>query len=280
MTPHSNLAGTRSTTPPSFLGLKFGTRVERVPAGLALLAALLIFSCATPKPRTGVTEKPFRVLVFSKTLGYRHASITNGIAAIRELGSEHGFAVEATEDANAFTAANLARFRVVVLLSVTGDVFNSDQETALQNFVEGGGGLGAVHGAMFGGSACESRWAWYGGVFGCAFTNHSAVVPAVVRIEDANHPSTAGLPAEWRRTDEWYNYTGTPRGLAHVLCTVDESTYRGGTVGGDHPISWWRPVGRGRLWFTAMGHTESSFSEPLFRRHLLGGIRSAAGRTR
>jgi type 1 glutamine amidotransferase len=219
------------------------------------------------------------VLVFSKTVGYRHASITNGIAAIRELGSQHGFAVEATEDSSAFTATNLARFQTVVFLSVIGDVLNSEQEAAVENYLQGGGGLVAIHAAIFGSLAFEGNWAWYGNVIGCAFTNHSAIVPATVKIQDATHPSTAGLPVEWRRTDEWYNYTGTPRGTANVLATVDESTYRGGTLGSDHPISWWRPVGKGRMWFTAMGHTENSFSEPHFRQHLLGAIQAVARRT-
>jgi type 1 glutamine amidotransferase len=244
---------------------------------LCLLTAALVLFSRLPGDCADAAN-PFSVLVFSKTLGYRHASITNGIAAIRELGQEHGFAVEATEDSGAFASTNLARFQVVVFLSVTGDVLNSAQESAFQNYVTGGGGFVAIHGAMFGASACEEKWAWYGGVFGCAFTNHSAVVPALVKIEEANHPSTLGLPAEWRRTDEWYNYVGTPRGSATVLATLDESTYAGGTMGKDHPISWWRPVGKGRLWFTAMGHTESSFSEPLFRQHLLGGIQGVAGR--
>jgi hypothetical protein len=84
------------------------------------------------------------------------------------------------------------------------------------------------------------------------------------------------LPTRWQRTDEWYNFNGTPRGSAHVLATVDESTYSGGSMGSDHPIAWCRSVGKGRMWYTAMGHTESSFSEPLFLQHLLGGIRYVA----
>jgi len=277
MNQHSHLARARFTASPAFLGWKFGTRLERVPTVIGWLTAVLVLFSAVGSAQA---DDSFRVLVFSKTLGYRHASITNGITAIRELGNQHGFAVETTEDSSAFTATNLARFQAVVLLSVTGNVFDSDQETAFQGFVERGGGLVAIHGAMFGGSACEGKWTWYGNVFGCTFTNHSAIVPAVVKIEDAKHPSTAGLPAEWKRTDEWYNFIGTPRGTAHVLATVDESTYHGGTVGSDHPISWWRPVGKGRMWFTAMGHTESSFSEPLFRQHLLGGIQAVAGTQR
>jgi len=243
------------------------------------LAASLLFGCSLPRDHANTT-KPFNVLVFSKTLGYRHASITNGVAAIRKLGSQHNFTVEATEDSNAFTSTNLARFQVVLFLSVTGDVLNSEQEAAFKNFVTGGGGFVAIHGAMFGPSACEDKWDWYGSMFGCAFKNHSAIVPALVKVEEGAHPSTINLPTEWRRTDEWYNYTGTPRGSTFVLATVDESSYKGGTMGSDHPISWWRPVGQGRMWFTAMGHTEASFSEPHFRQHLLGGIQSVAAKSK
>lgn len=245
--------------------------------GFCLIALLLLPGCCTRLANSARCADEKRVLVFSKTLGYRHASITNGIAAIRELGSEHGFAVEATENSTAFTATNLARFNVVVLLSATGDIMNPEQEIAFQSFLLNGGGFVAIHGAVFGPNACEDKWVWYGEVFHCAFSNHSAIVPAQVKIEDAMQPSTSGLPARWLRTDEWYNFTGTPRGQARVLATVDESTYKGGAMGEDHPISWCRRVGQGRMWYTAMGHTESSFGEPRFLQHLLGGIQTAAG---
>jgi type 1 glutamine amidotransferase len=250
-----------------------------LPAGLVLLLAMLICAGAATPGAAAESTNAFSVLVFSKTLGYRHASITNGIAAIRELGSQNGFTVDATENSIVFTATNLARYATVVFLSVTGDVLNPDQESAFQSYVEGGGGLVAIHGAVFGPLACEDKWAWYGEMFCCAFTNHSQVAPAMVHLEDAAHASNAGLPAQWQRTDEWYNFTGTPRGCARVLATVDETTYTGGSMGKDHPMAWCRRVGQGRMWYTAMGHTESSFAEPLFQKHLLGGILVAAGRT-
>jgi type 1 glutamine amidotransferase len=218
-----------------------------------------------------------RVLVFSKTLGYRHDSIADGIAAIRDLGAAHQFAVEASEDSGAITATNLARFQLVVFLSVTGDVLNPEQEQAFHDYLVGGGGFAAVHGAVFGPQACEDKWEWYGGVFACAFFKHSQVLPATVLIEDAAHPANAGLPALWKHTDEWYNFTGTPRGKARVLATVDESTYAGGTMGADHPIAWCRQIGKGRMWYSAMGHTPQCFAEPLFLQHLLNGIQLAAG---
>ena len=220
----------------------------------------------------------FRVLVFSKTLGYRHASITNGIAAIRELGAMHGFSVETTEDSSALTHTNLDRFQAIIFLSVTGDVLNSEQESAFKDYVLNGGGFVGIHGAIFGPQACESDWRWYGEMFCCSFTNHSSVQPATVIVEDTAHASMTRLPARWIRTDEWYNYTGAPRNCAHVLATLDESTYRGGTVGRDHPIAWTRRMGKGRMWYTAMGHTESSFAEPFFLKHLLSGIWIATGK--
>jgi len=241
-----------------------------------LLTAALALGIAPPASRAAGTDASFRVLVFSKTLGYRHASIADGIRALRGLGGANGFAVDATEDSGAIAPGNLARYRVVVFLSVTGEVLNADQRAAFKSYVTNGGGFAAIHGAVFGPLACEDQWAWYGEVFCCAFKDHSGVVPATVDIEDPDHPSTAGLPARWQRTDEWYNFDGTPRGRARVLATVDESTYHGGTMGKDHPIAWCRDVGKGRMWYTAMGHTESTFAEPLFLRHLLGGISYAA----
>jgi type 1 glutamine amidotransferase len=215
--------------------------------------------------------------VFSKTLGFRHANIPLGIESIRQLGKDQGFAVDATEDSNAFTAENLARYRTVVFLSTTGDVLNGSQQHAFKDYVLDGGGFVGIHGALFGPLACESEWAWYGELCCASFKNHSAVVPATVRIEDRSNPSTADQPETWTRTDEWYNYEGKPRTCAHVLATLDESTYQGGTVGPDHPIAWCKRVGKGIMWYTAMGHTEESFREPLFLKHIEGAIALAAG---
>ena len=218
-----------------------------------------------------------RVLVFSKTLGYRHANIPLGVAAIRQLGFEHQFKVDASEDSSVFTPANLARYKAVILLSATGDILNTAQEESLKTYLLGGGGFVGIHGALFGPSACEEQWAWYGELCCVTFRNHSAIVSAAVDVEDSTHPSTAGLPKRWQRTDEWYNFSGNPRSQARVLATVDETTYQGGTVGPDHPIAWCRTIGKGLMWYTAMGHADESFKDPLFLQHILGGIQFAAG---
>jgi hypothetical protein len=122
----------------------------------------------------------------------------------------------------------------------------------------------------------EYSWPWYGGLVGGYLTNHPASQNATVIVEDTNHVSTAHLPAAWIRNDEWYNYQINPRTNVHVLCRLDEATYTGGTMG-DHPIAWYHDYEGGRAWYTGGGHTSASFHEPLFRLHLLGGIRYAAG---
>jgi len=248
--------------------------MDRLRAGVSLLIVFTVLSLLFGGTAQAENSPPrFAVLVFSKTTGFRHDSIPDGIAAIEALGAEHGFRVDATEDAGRFTATELARYRVVVFLCTTGDILDPDQKAAFEEFIRTGGGFVGVHSA----SDTEYRWAWYGRLVGAYFADHPSIQSATLHIEDPGHPSTKDLPASWRRTDEWYNFRTNPRGAVHVLATLDEASYAGGRMGEDHPIAWCQEIDGGRSWYTAMGHTAESYGEPLFRRHLLGGIESAAG---
>ena len=212
--------------------------------------------------------------MFTKTAEFRHASIPVAIQAVRDLGAAHGFAVDQTEDAGAFTDASLARYRAVMFLLTTGDVLDDGQQAAFRRFIEAGGGFVGVHSA----SDTEHDWPWYGGLVGAYFAIHPAIQTAVIDVADPRDASTAMLPPLWTRTDEWYNFASNPRGSVHVLATVDEHTYDpgDGAMGADHPIAWWHDYDGGRAWYTALGHTDESYAEPLFRAHLLGGIIYAA----
>jgi cytochrome c len=239
-----------------------------------LLVASLLFDA--PAHRSHAAENPdtrFAVLIYSKTSSFRHDSIPQGIAAIRALGAEHCFAVDATEDAERFNDAALARYNVVVFLNTTGDVLDPRQKTAFERYIRAGGGFVGIHSA----SDTEYQWPWYGRLIGAWFASHPAIQRATVRIEDPNHPSTKLLPQRWERIDEWYNFRRNPRGDVRVLAALDETTYSGGTMGSDHPIAWCQSIDSGRSWYTAMGHASETYAEPLFRLHLLGGIESAAG---
>jgi cytochrome c len=216
----------------------------------------------------------FELLVFSKTAGSRHDSIDEGVAAIEALAAEHDFGVTATEDAAIFNDVDLASFQAVVFLNTTGDVLDGAQQAAFERFVQAGGGYIGVHAA----ADTEYSWPWYGELVGAYFQSHPhGTANATVRVLDSVHPATAGLPTEWARTDEWYNFATNPRGSVHVLATLDETSYDGGTMGYDHPISWCQEYDGGRSWYTGLGHTAGSYGEALYREHLLGGIEWAAG---
>jgi len=223
----------------------------------------------------GDAGAPFSVLLYSRTVGYRHASIPTAIAAFTALQAAGDYSAVSTEDPTQFTADNLARFQVVVFLMTTGDVLDADQQAAFEDWIDAGGNYVGVHSA----SDTLHDWPFYGALVGAYFVSHPDVQPASVDIEATGDPVVAGLPSPWVRTDEWYNFDVNPRPNVTVLATVDESTYTGGTMGADHPIVWRHPTGGGgRAFYTALGHTDASYRDPLFQRLLVSGLRWAAGR--
>ena len=218
--------------------------------------------------RDGVSQ---RVLVFTRTEGFRHDAIPAAVGALREIAAVRGLDVRATEDPAAFHPDSLADVAAVVFLLTSGDVLDGPAERALQTYVEGGGGWLGVHSA----ADTEYDWAWYGELVGAYFDSHPEVQQTALDVAAADHPATRGLPGRWTRTDEWYNFRAAPSGVT-VLLRLDESSYRGGTMGPDHPAAWAHAVGQGRALYTALGHTAESYAEPLFRAHLDGALCWAA----
>ncbi len=255
-------------------------------AGL-LAAAVLTGGVAQAGPDHGSTKHPvkhpggghhakdFDALIFSKTAAFRHSSIPTGIARIAQLGEREGFDVDATENAGAFNDATLASYDVVIFLSTTGDVLNDTQQAAFERYIQQGGGYVGIHAA----SDTEYDWPWYGDLVGAYFNGHPAQQTATIQVEDRKNPSTKKLPKRWTRFDEWYNFRDYEDGSVKVLARLDETTYDAGptAMGDDHPIIWCHPFDGGRAWYTALGHTEASYDEPLFMSHLLGGLQQAAG---
>jgi cytochrome c len=260
-----------------------GARSGRALVALAAALALALAACGdgrrsppagpTPTGPAAPGQAPFRVLVFTRTAGYRHQSIPAGVAAIRALGLRAGFGVDDTADPARIADPGLASYRAVVFLSTTGELLDPGQQAGLQRYLRGGGGWVGVHAA----ADAEYRWPWYGGLVGAWFRRHPPVQQATVRPDPGVGALAGTLPPRWERTDEWYDFRTDPRGRVRVLATLDEASYAGGGMGADHPIAWCHPYGGGRAWYTAMGHTSESFQEPLFLAHLLAGVRYAAG---
>ncbi|NED86452.1 ThuA domain-containing protein [Streptomyces sp. SID11233] len=213
------------------------------------------------------------VLVFTRTTAYRHDSIPAGRAALRELGEEHGFTVETSEDPSVFTDASLAGRSAVVFLSTSGEVLTPQGQLALRRWTSDGGGFMGIHSA-----ACtEYEWPYYGELLGARFAGHPDFQPGTVLVEDRSHPSTRHLPQRWDWNDEWYDFRSNPRRPGvQVLATIDEAGYEGGGMGADHPLVWCRESGAGRSFYTSLGHASDAYTDPAFRGHLLGGLRWTA----
>jgi len=217
---------------------------------------------------------PPRVLLFSETRDFRHDSTEVALTALEELAASIDVQTDrANDSAGVFTTANLSNYDAVVWVMTSGDVLDSAEQSAFENFIRAGRGYAGIHAASF----TEYDWPWYGNLVGAYFDSHPAIQTATQLVEDQTHTSTAHLSATWTRTDEWYDYRSNPRAQVNVLLSLDESSYSGATMGDDHPSAWYHDYDGGRSWYTGGGHTVESYSEPDFRAHLLGGLRYAAG---
>ncbi len=242
--------------------------MKKVLTILLIGAILSLNSCSNKR------EGAPKVLVFSKTAAFKHASIPAGIAAIQKLGTENGFVVDTTQNAELINEDNLKQYSAVIFLSTTGNILDHYQEAAFERYIQAGGGFVGVHAA----ADTEYDWGWYNKLVGAQFLSHPFGTPeADFIIKDKNFIATEFFTDTiWHRTDELYNYKKINPDV-HVLMTLDESTYKGGLNGDFHPISWYHDFDGGRAFYTGAGHTDESYTEELFLKHLLGGIKYAIG---
>lgn len=233
---------------------------------LLLFSALIMMGSFVP-------PKKKKILVFSKTGGFRHKeSIAAGKKYLMELGGKYKFGVDTTENADVFTTENLKQYAAVVFLCTTGNVLNDQQQQAFQQYIEKGGGYVGTHSA----ADTEYDWPWFGELNGAYFKSHPKQQEAVFNVVNQNNIATAHLPKVWKRFDELYNFKWIGTDL-NILITIDENSYTGGANGEDHPMAWYHDFDGGRSFYTALGHDNKSWEDPLYLQHVLGGIKYAMG---
>lgn len=219
------------------------------------------------------TREKKKILVFSKTKGYRHESIDTGKLALIELGKRNDIEVDTTEDAALFNEENLKKYRAVVFLSTTMDVLDPVQQADFKRFIEAGGGFVGIHAA----ADTEYEWHWYGKLLGAYFKSHPKQQQATLKKVKPFGPNT--LPETWSRWDEWYNYKKISPDI-NVIYNLDETSYQGGENGENHPIAWYHDFEGGRSFYTGLGHTKESYADSLFMDHVLQGIHYAIGESK
>jgi type 1 glutamine amidotransferase len=217
-------------------------------------------------------DKTINVLVFSKTSGFRHNSISSGLKMMSDLAQERKWVLTATENAALFTPDFLKTFDVVVFLNPTLDVLNDQQQKDFEAFMNSGKGFVGIHAA----ADCEYDWAWYGQLNGAFFKTHPKCQAGTVIFENTDHPSMIPFKGmkTYRTVDEWYSFKENPRAKVHVLARLDETSLDAETLKedkwkmGDHPLIWYQEMGNSRSYYTVFGHTPEAFQDPKVKEHI------------
>lgn len=241
-----------------------------------LATALLATACG--RPTSLPPAAPRRLLVLTETAGYRHATIPVTVRTIEEMGNRTGaWRIAATagtreETAAAVTEAGLAQVDAVVFASTSGDIgFTPEGADAFYRWMRDGGSYVGIHSASntFHGNAR------YLDLVRGEFDKHGPQVDVTVHVQDAAHPACAGLPASFPIHEEIYEFKNWSRSGMHVLLAMHRHPQTGEP--GDYPLAWTHRPGRGRMFYTALGHREDAYTNPLFLRHLQGGMEWALG---
>jgi uncharacterized protein len=227
-------------------------------------------------------QPQFSVLLFTKTEGFHHVSIHEGITAIKAIAAQNQFNCDWTQDAKFFNKEKLEKYNAVIFLNTTGDVLNNEQQAAMEQFIKSGKGFVGIHSA----SDTEYDWEWYTKLVGRMFVRHPRQQTAYMKILNKRFPGTQTFNDYQLWTDEWYEFTPEKGQELNYLISVDETTYeakisKGNEVtsegmGKNHPVAWYQNYDGGRSFYTGLGHLASSFEDPRMRQHLFGGIFWAA----
>jgi uncharacterized protein len=246
-----------------------------------LIGSLAILGLCIAASAAGAAEKA-RVLIYSGSTGYRHDSIPAAVEAMKAISTKAGYTFDATEDPEVFSAEKLKAYKVIVFVSTSTDPKKPESEwfvgakrDALQGFLEDGKGVVALHAA----GDSHYHWPWYGKMIGGYFERHPKGTPkGVVTVVDRKHPATAKLPKTLERNDEWYYYKDFDPTM-HVLITVDPSTIGDGQPDvNPNPLVWYHDYGGGRVFYSGLGHSSESYSEPYLVTLISGGLKYAMGK--
>ncbi len=226
-------------------------------------------------------QKQFKVLLFTRTMGWHHESIKDGVEAFQKLAERHFFDMEWQENADWFTDEKLKTYDVIVFLNTTGDILNEAQQAAMQRFIQSGKGFVGIHSA----SDTEYNWEWYTRLVGRMFVSHPAIQTARLHPVNRKFMGMSNFQSPHWFTDEWYILTPEKQSGLTYLLEIDESSYFPGNptkdypqggMNGKHPISWFHEYDGGRSFYTAIGHLPGVYGDPVFLDHLFGGLYWAA----
>ena len=221
------------------------------------------------------SQEHLNLLLYTKTAGFRHKSITTGKDAFKLWAKQENWIIHNSESPTDVNTKHLSNIDVVVFLNTTLDVLDESSRKAFQRFINEGGGFVGIHAA----SDTEFNWPWYYQMIGAYFKNHPKVQVATLKIhQDTKHPSISHLKDSLTIKDEWYNFRDDVLKRVNVLMTIDENSYKGHNKDKSHPISWYHYFDGGRIFYTGMGHTLEIYKNPDFINHVKSAVNWAGKR--
>jgi type 1 glutamine amidotransferase len=261
---------------------------------LVMLLSLFLYKVKNGFPVSYETEVPEidfpsdqrAVLLFSKATGFRHGeSIDAGKRVFEDLATKNNWFLYNTEEGGVFNAEQLSKFDAVIFNNSTGRLLNRDQETVLQEFVENGGSLIGIHGA----GDDSHHWDWYEqNLVGSLFSHHSLnpqfQEAEIVLNAVPDSSMSQNLPMTWTHVDEWYVFFENPRDKGfNIVYSIDgEKINPDGNMlwmrdknfgmGKDHPVAWYRTTGKGRTFYTSIGHDATAWKQEAFVRMLENAV--------
>ena len=247
--------------------------------------ALSIFQKVPVGKSLPVTDKLKNslVLVYTKNgKGYVHDNIASAVASIQSLAAEYRFKTDVSDDPAIFTETNLKKYTLLIFTSTNNDVFDTDeQRVAFRRYIEAGGGFVGVHSV----TGTERNWKWFKMMIGETFSWHAKFQKFRLKNIDPAHPSMKDVPAIWEREDECYFgkelYPGMKVLMVHDLSSLqtdqaDQVQKNAGSFADYFPAVWYQHFEGGNIWITTLGHSKESYQDPVYKNHLLQGIKYIA----
>lgn len=255
---------------------------------LILCFVFAFLSAATPpKSNPKVNWKKVKVLVYTKNgKGYVHDNVPYAAKSIQQLGQQHGFQVEVSDDPAVFTEENLKNYTLLLFPSTNNDVFDTDaQRLAFRRYIEAGGGFVGLHSV----TGTERNWKWFKMMVGCTFAWHPPFQKLKIKKINGDHASVAALPAVWEKSDEFYfvkeMYPGIKVVMAHEVGVLNANVSEKvksfiGTFADYYPAVWHQQFDGGNIWVTTLGHDKRDYQDPTYLSHVLDGIRFVAAQAK
>ena len=243
----------------------------------------LFISTVFSNPGSGDKLKNTQVLVYTKNgKGYVHDNIATAVSTVKELAAANSFTVDVSDDPAVFNENNLKKYALLIFTSTNNDVFDTDaQRLAFRRYIEAGGGFVGVHSV----TGTERNWKWFKMMIGETFSWHAKGQKFSVKNIDPTHPSMKGVPSVWEREDECYFgkelYPGMKVLMVHDLHTLqtdqaDLIIKNAGSFADYYPAVWYQNFEGGNIWITTLGHSKESYQDPVYKNHLLQGIKFVA----